>query len=492
MYLCYMKNEKMVTITEQEYQEFLAQKATVEILKHQLAELQRIIFGAKSERYIPIASNQSTLFELTEQIVPETKTAEISYTRQKAEAKKQPIRLELPSHLPRKEEIVEPEFLPKNAKKIGENITEVLEYEAANIYVRRIIRPKYIVDQNDEQTQILTAELPNLPIPKGNAGASLLAHILVSKFVDHLPFYRQAQMLKRQKLDVSESTINGWFNASCRLLDPLYQTLKNQIFKTDYLMADETPIPIQTKDKPGATHKGYYWVYCDPVHRLAVFDYKKTRGREAPDEMLIDYSGHLQTDGYTAYNNLKNQRNIIQLACMAHARRKFEHALDNDRSRANWALNTIGKLYQIERTAKVQSLTTAEIYALRQRDAKPILTELKSWLDQNINETLPKSAIGQAIAYTLNLWARLERYIEDGKFRIDNNLIENSIRPVAIGRKNYLFAGSHDAATQSAIVYSLLACCKMNEVEPLAYLTGVLNKISDYPANQLAELLPRK
>ena len=189
----------MVTITEQEYQEFLAQKATVEILKHQLAELQRIIFGAKSERYIPIASNQSTLFELTEQIVPETKTAEISYTRHKAEAKKQPIRLELPSHLPRKEEIVEPAFLPKNAKKIGENITEVLEYEAANIYVRRIIRPKYIVDQNDEQTQILTAELPNLPIPKGNAGASLLAHILVSKFVDHLPFYRQTQMLKRQK-----------------------------------------------------------------------------------------------------------------------------------------------------------------------------------------------------------------------------------------------------------------------------------------------------
>jgi transposase len=487
-----MKNEEMVTITKQEYQELLAQKATIELLKHQLAELQRIIFGAKSERYIPSPANQTTLFELPEQEVAEMKTEEISYTRQKSDTKKQALRLEIPSHLPRKEEVVEPDFLPEQAKKIGENITEVLEYEPANIYVRRIVRPKYIISQDDEQTHIITAELPNLPIPKGNAGASLLAHILVSKFVDHLPFYRQTQIFKRQELNISESTINGWFNASCRLLEPLYKTLKNQILKADYLMADETPIPIQTKDKPGATHKGYYWVYYDPVHQLAMFDYNKTRGREAPDEILKDFSGHLQTDGYTAYNNLKNQRHIIQLACMAHARRKFEHALDNDRSRANWALNTIGKLYQIERSAKEQSLTRDEIYSLRQKDAKPILAELKSWLDKNINETLPKSAIGQAIAYTLTLWSRLERYIEDGKFKIDNNLIENSIRPVAIGRKNYLFAGSHDAAQQAAIIYSLLACCKMHEVEPLAYLTKVLDKISVHPANRLAELLPSK
>jgi hypothetical protein len=255
-------------------------------------------------------------------------------------------------------------------------------------------------------------------------------------------------------------------------------------------MADETPIPVQTQDKPGATHKGYHWVYCDPVNKFVLFDYRKTRGREGPDEMLENFSGYLQTDGYTAYNNLKNHVQINQLACMAHARRKFEHALDNDYLRADWAMKMFAKLYDIERKAQQESMNAEQIKELRVKEAKPILNEIKVWLNENINQTLPKSAIGIAIAYTLNLWNRLEKYIEDGRLHIDNNLIENSIRPVALGRKNYMFAGSHDAAQQAAIIYSLLATCKLNNIEPLAWLTETLTKISDYPADLLHELLP--
>ena len=482
-----MESTETITISKAEYDSLLAQLA---LLKHQFAELQRMVFGAKSERFIAPIPNQPTLFELPESENIEKPKEEITYTRSKPEPKNHPLRLELPAHLPRKTEVIEPENLPDGAIKIGENTTEVLDYTPANVFVRQIIRPKYIISQNDEQTQIIIAPLPSLPIPKGNAGAGLLAHILVSKFVDHLPFYRQVQIFKRQQLTIPESTMGGWFNASCRLLEPLYNTLKNKVISSDYLMADETPIPVQTLDKPGATHKGYHWVYYDPGIKLVLFDYQKTRSREGPDELLKNFTGHLQTDGYTAYNNLKNGANITQLACMAHARRKFEHAKDNDPELAKEALHMIGRLYEIERDAREQNLSLDEIKMLRQEKSLPVLNEMKTWLDNKLNYVLPKSAIGQAIAYTLTLWPRLIRYIDEGRFIIDNNLIENSIRPVALGRKNYMFAGSHDAAQQAAIIYSLLATCKINNVEPFEWLSNTLSVISNYPVDKIYKLLP--
>lgn len=485
-----MESTETIVITKAEYLEFLDFKAQVSVLKYELAELKRMIFGVKSERFIAPVPNQPTLFELPEAEVIEKPKEEITYTRNKSKVKNHPLRLELPAHLPRKREVIEPEELPEGAKKIGETITEVLEYTPSNIFVRQIIRPKYVVSQDDEKTQIVTAALPSLPIPKGNAGASLLAHILISKFVDHLPFYRQAQIFKRQQLTISESTIGGWFNASCRLLEPLYETLKNKMLSTDYLMADETPIPVQTRDKPGATHKGYHWVYYDPGNKLVLFDYQKTRGREGPDELLKNFVGFLQTDAYTAYNNLRNRANIIQMACMAHARRKFEHALNNDPALATEALLMFGKLYEIERDAREQNLSHDDIKALRQEKSLPVLLQMEAWLKEKMNLVLPKSAIGQAIAYTLALWPRLTRYIEQGRFNIDNNLTENSIRPVALGRKNYMFAGSHAAAQHAAIVYSLLATCKINNVEPFEWLSKTLSQISDHPVNQLHKLLP--
>jgi len=487
MYFCFMASAETITISKQEFEQLKSENAW---LKYQLAELKRLIYGAKSERFIAPNPDQPTLFELPEEITAEKPQQEITYTRSKPETKKQPLRLELPAHLPRKTEIIEPEDLPEDAKKIGENITEVLEYEPASAYVRKIVRPKYIVEQNDEETRIVTAAMPTLPIPKGNAGASMLAHILVSKFVDHLPFYRQVQIFKRQELHIPESTIGGWFGASCKLLEPLYESLKTKIFSCDYLQADETPIPVLTNDKPGSTHKGYHWVYYDPGNKLVLYDYQKSRGREGPDELLKNFCGYLQTDGYTAYNNLKNESNITHLACMAHARRKFEHAQDNNPSLAGEAMKMFGELYDIERHAGERYLLHEEIQELRQLKAMPVLEKMEHWMKDHLMEVPPKSALGMAIAYTLNLWPRLIRYMDDGRFHIDNNLIENSIRPVALGRKNYLFAGSHDAAQNAALMYSFLASCKINNIEPFAWLKETLSIIPDYPANQLHKLLP--
>jgi len=486
-----MASKETITIPRAEYD---AMKQQIAGLSQQLAELKRMVFGAKRERFVPTEDPavQTSLFEVEQAHKAESREEEITYKRKKAENKKQPLRTELPAHLPRIEEVIEPENIPEGSKKIGEAITEVLEYEPGKLFVRKITRPKYITSATDERTDITIAELPLLPIPKGNAGPGFLAYILISKFVDHLPLYRQLQMLKRQDVIIASSTINGWFSKTCQLLEPLYEILIRKVTSVDYLMADETPLPVLTKDKPGATHKGYHWVYYSPVERLVLFDYRKSRGREGPDEILKSFSGHLQTDGYEAYHHFEKQPGITLLACMAHARRYFDKAKDNDPERAHHALKLFLKLYAIERVAREQELVPGQIKELRQQKAVPILTQMETLLKEEIYKVLPKSAIGKAMAYTLKLWPRLVRYVEDGRFQIDNNLIENSIRPVALGRKNYLFAGSHDAAQNAAMIYSLLATCKINNVEPFKWLRNVLEVLPEYVGkeDQLHKLLP--
>ena len=280
-----MTSQETITISKAEYQELLRFKSEVEWLKHQLAELKRLVYGSKRERFIAPDPLQGVLFNLPEADVPVKEQEEITYTRRKPEfsEKKHPLRAELPAHLPRREEVIEPEHIPEGSKKIGEAVTEILEYEPANVYVRRIIRPKYIVETTDEATRIEIAQLPSLPVPKGNAGASMIAHILVSKFVDHLPYYRQSKIFRRQGLHIADSTLGGWANGAIRdWLLPVYESMKKKILKADYLMVDETPIPVLSEDKPGSVHRGYYWVYYDPVNRLVCFDYRQSRGREGP------------------------------------------------------------------------------------------------------------------------------------------------------------------------------------------------------------------
>jgi transposase len=474
--------------------------------KQELFKLKKVIFGSKSERFIPnqINVNQLTLgLDVPEIESPAPVSETVTYTRTKApvqdKIRQQPVRQALPAHLPRKEEVIEPQEDIHGAKKIGENITEILEYESGRLFVRKIIRPKYLKvatvapetsSEVSSETTIITAEMPSLPIPKGNAGPGLLSHIIISKFVDHLPFYRQVQIIKREGVTIAESTINGWFTSSCNLITPLYNTQKVQLLKATYLMADESPIPVLTSDKPGATAKGYFWVYYSPEKKIVLFDYQPGRDRAGPLAMLKDFNGSLQTDGYNVYDIFDKPGIIVLLACMAHVRRKFIEAQDNDAPRAQYALELIQELYKVEDQAREQALCANARKELRQQISKPILDSFGQWIKDNVTQVLPKSSIGKAIAYTLGLWDRLIRYIDDGRYEIDNNLIENSIRPVAIGRKNYLFAGSHEGAQRAAMMYSLLGTCKMHNVEPFAYLKDVLARIPEHKANRLEELLP--
>jgi transposase len=464
---------------------------TAELLyyKQELAQLKRMIFGSKSERHIGSDPGQLNLgldIETIDQ--PEKETEQITYSRSKPDNKKgSAIRLALPSHLHREEHIIEPVEDITGARKIGEVVTEVLEYTPGKFYVEKYVRPKYVFPKEEK---IVIGELPTLPIPRGNAGAGLLAHLLISKFVDHLPFYRQVQQFKRQDIDIAESTISGWFAASCRLLEPLYDRLVARVRQSSYLMADETPIPVQTRDKPGSTHKGFHWVYFAPIEKLVCFDYRKGRGRDGPEEFLEKFRGMLQTDGYNAYDIYEKKDGITLYGCMAHSRRKFEISKDNDPQRAEYVLDRMRKVYMVEREARESNLSYDQRKELRIEKSLPVLQELEKWMKEQLPEVLPKSSIGQAITYTLRLWNRLTRYIENGQAEIDNNLIENSIRPVALGKKNYLFAGSHEAAQHAAMIYSFLGTCKINNIEPYSWLKDTLSRIPDHSIQKLDELLP--
>ena len=462
-------------------------------LKEELTQLKRLIFGKKNERFVPADDAQTQLFEKEANKVDSTTEQQtITYTKDKPSAKQPPVRLALPAQLPREEEVIEPEDKQEGATKIGEAVTEILEYTPGKVYVKRYVRPKYVQPAADSigEQQVVVAPLPSLPIPSGNAGPSLLAYLLISKFVDHLPFYRQVQMFKREGLKLSESTISGWFKAVCKLMEPLYDEIRQQVMASGYIQGDETPIPVQSSNKPGATHTGYHWFYYAPKARIVVVDYQKSRSAKGPHDFLENYEGVLQTDGYAGYEQFDHKEGITLLGCMAHARRYFEKALDNDQLRAEYALTRIQKLYALERTAKEQALTTSQITQLRQEEALPILGDLKQWMQEQYSQVAPKSSIGKALAYSLKLWDRLTRYTENGSWHIDNNRVENSIRPVALGRKNYLFAGSHDAAQYAAMMYSFLGSCKMNEVEPFQWLKSTLEKIQDTRINALNTLLP--
>lgn len=332
--------------------------------------------------------------------------------------------------------------------------------------------------------------MPVRPIEKGIAGPGLLAQVAIDKYVDHLPLHRQMQRFEREGMTLPSSTICDWIGGTCKLIAPLYQVLLRQVFSQDYLQADETHSRVLDKRKKGTTHRGYYWVYLAPLKGLVLFDYLEGRGREGPQECLKDFKGHLQTDGYKVYEDFGNSKAITLLNCVAHARRKFDEAKDNDLERAVYVLTEMQKLYAIERKVKAEQLSAEQIYTVRQEQAVPILNGLKVWMMENYQAVLPKSAIGQALYYSLQRWDKLTVYTTDGRLEIDNNRVENAIRPVAVGRKNYLFAGSHNGARNAAMMYSLLGTCKIHGINPFEWLSDVLTKIPTHSVNKLHQLLP--
>jgi transposase len=486
--------EESVQLHQKAVREFEIKIAAFE---HELANLKRIIFGGKSESFIPqnIPSAQLSLDIHPEAIATCSviKAQKIEYTRRLLEIKKNhPGRTKLPEHLERREIIIEPLQKAEGCKKIGDEVTEELEYEPGKLFVNRYVRPKYVTADN---SAIIIAPMIDRPLPKAIVGAGLLSQIIIDKYVDHLPLYRQEQRFKREGVDISYSTISDWIKNGCALLDPLGEALKKIVISSNYLHADETPLKVLDKNKKGtpagSVHRGFYWVYHNSIDNLVWFDYQQGRGREGPNEILKDFKGYLQTDGYNVYDIFKENKDITVLHCMAHARRKFFEAKDNNPAIAEHALEQIGLLYAIERKAKEQQLTADEVFELRQAEAAPILESLGKWMKETYITSLPKSTIGKALGYSIERWQELMIYASDGKLNIDNNPVENSIRPVAIGRKNYLFAGSHEAAQRSAMLYSFLGTCKLNGINPFIWLQDVLQRIGNHPINKIEELLPQ-
>lgn len=480
----------------------------IDELTAQVAWLNRQLFGRKSEKLAAYDPNQLDLFsgQLPENatgIMEARDKAVDSLPETTAERKRERKNRKMMDDLPVLEKVViEPEGIDMNLyKKIGEEVTRVVEHKPGQLYIKEIIRPKYGLRDNTSlppsgMRSVEIAPLPLLPIYKGIAGPTLLAEILLQKYEYHLPFYRQVQQFRHLGFKASESTIDGWFKPTVELLKPLYEVLKSEIMKSDYLQGDETTVPVMDKSTH-KTNKEYLWLVRAVEQRLVLFHYNNgSRSGTVIEKLTEGFNGYFQCDGFDGYESaFKTRKDVHIVNCMAHIRRHFEQAIKENKEMAEHALKEIQLLYRIEHDCDERELTAEQRKQERQEKSKPIMQALKLWMETEGIKYSPSSLIGKAITYAYTRWDNMMRYLEDGRIRIDNNLAENAIRPVTLGRKNYLFCGNHEAAVSMSVVCSLLATCKAHEVNPREYLNDVIAKMpymQKASYNELLQLLPHK
>ena len=472
-------------------------------LQHQIHCFLRNRFGKKSEQGIP---GQGSLFDgvlafpADEQpAMPDQQTPEAVVESPK-KSKKRTTR-QLPKDLPRKRIEYDLSEQQKQCacgcgrvlKKIGEEVLEQLEIIPAQMFVIEHVRFKYAGCAYD--SGVITADMPRQAIDKSMAGPGLLADVLVKKFDDHLPLYRQSEIFARHQIEIARSTLGDWVSACSRTLQPLVMEMKKSVLSSPKIHTDDTTVPVQA---PGLkkTKTGRLWIYLGGGRdspACAVYDYTATRSRAGPAAFLKGYQGYLQADAYSAYDALYSDHmdsGIQEVACMAHVRRKFfEVAAQSKKTgSAHQAMSFIQKLYHIESAAR--EMDDLGRKALRQEKSTPILKNFKQWLDEHSQRILPKSPLGNAINYALKNWPALLRYLEDGLLDIDNNAAERLMRPIAIGRKNWLFAGSDQGAENAAIMYSLIETCKLHAINPYHYLRDVLMRLPTQLNAKISELLP--
>jgi transposase len=488
------------------YQRQLGQKdETINNLKRQVEMLQRKVWGKSSEKFIPEDPQQRCFDFDGLDLLPEEKELAASAkdeiekyktVRVITKSKGHPVRKPLPESLPREECHIYPDNIDlEKWTELEPEVTEVLEREPSRWYVRRIIRHKYVLKDKslDVEKQIITAPMPVLPIAKSYAGATILADIHIDKYVYHLPFYRQIQIFLQQGISIAPTTINGWYKDVADLMRPSYYRLMELVLSSDYIQSDETTIPIINNEKHKAI-KGYIWMVRAVMRDLVFFHYDHgSRAQKVALQLFKDYQGVIQTDGYAVYDIYENKKGVLPIGCWAHCRRRFSESLKEDEARASYALEQIGLLYDVERRADQEQLSYEERADLRSRLSYPIMVAFEKWLVNEYPKVLPKGRIGQAIKYTYGIYHKLTRYHLDGRLRIDNNLAENAVRGIALGRKNWLFCGNHEAAENAAIMYSMLGCCKASGVNFRDWLIFFLNNVHSYDndySKDLAELLP--
>jgi transposase len=378
----------------------------------------------------------------------------------------------------------------KEKCEIGCEKTERFEYIPAKVVRHEIIRPKLACRCGRAGVSI--APLPPSLVPQGCADSSLVAQVILAKFVDHVPLHRQQQIFARLGVNLPKSTLGDWVRHGATWLEPIVREMKRQLLAGDYLQAGETPVNVMDPDVKGKTVKGYLWVMGLPGDNV-VFEFHPGRGKAEAKKLLDGFKGYLQRDGYSAYSSLVNEpgQQLIPVGCWGHARRKFIDAEPDHPAHAPPFIDEIRKLYLVEAVAREQRLDPGQRRALRLDKAKALLDRLLPQLEKTVAQNLPESPLAKAAKYCLNEWPALTRYLDDGRLEIDNNLTENAIRPSAIGKKNWLFIGHPDAGWRSAVIYSIVVSCQRRRIDPAQYLTDVLRRLPTMRQSELATLLPQ-
>lgn len=400
--------------------------------------------------------------------------------------KRHPVRKPIPKDMPRETIIHD---IPEHEKicscgahlvRIGEEISEQIKYIPAQLSVVQHMRPKYACKPCQENVKI--APMPRLLLPKSLATPELVAYTIIAKYCDHIPLYRQQNIWDRLGMDMPRSSLCGWLLKVAELCEPLVKLLRQNIVAYDYAQADETTVQVLDEIGRNNKTKSYIWCYRSGGDKPnIVYEYQPTRGGYHAEEFLTGFKGYLQSDAYSGYNFADKNDGIVRVGCMAHARRKFADIVKVTKTNglAHEAIKFFKALYKIEKEAREAGLSPEKRFALRNEKSEPILTAFKTWLDTYLTKTPVQSKIGEAIRYTLSNWELLNNYLKDGRVEIDNNILENAIRPFAIGRKNWLFMGSPSGAKAGAVFYSLIETCKANNIEPYKYFCAMLNQLRE-------------
>ena len=488
--------EQRTAVAEQQTVELAAtidkQKRQLEQSEIKIRELLQALRGKQRERIDP---DQLMLFDIgeLESFIEEqlaVNDEEVASQQSSRPRRRRRGRRLLPDGLPREEiEYTLPEderVCPHDGFPmpfIRWETSEQLDYVPSVMKVIVHKRAVYACPNKHDEATLVTAPKPPQPIEKGLAAPGLLATLVVGKFGDHLPGYRLEDVLSRHGVDIRRSTIYDWFTGVAETVRPLYELMKRRVLSSRIIHTDDTQVKLIDRDL-GGTRLARFWAYVGDVRNpYSVYDFTESRKRDGPEAFLTGFSGYLQADAYGGYDGIYSGSNInakdaiIEVACWTHARRYWHKAVDHDPLRAHHALAVISRLYEVERAATAKQVDVATRQSLRVEHSLPLLTDLKTWLDAEAANVLPKSVIGKAFTYTLNQWVALNRYIEDGELNIDNNISERTVKPIAIGRKNWLFVGSHRAGHCAAILMSLIASCKANHVEPWSWLKDVLTRL---------------